>query len=84
MDAIDGKLLFRPAEAAAVLGLGRSRIFQAIRDNEIPSSRYGRARIISADALREFAERLTADADDAESDDESDDTDNDGKAGAGK
>lgn len=54
-------LLYRPEEAAAVLGLGRSTVFELLAAGEIASVRIGRARRISHAALEAFVERIYAD-----------------------
>jgi excisionase family DNA binding protein len=48
-------------DAAQVLGgLGRTKIFELVASGELPSVRVGRRRLVRADALREFAERLAS------------------------
>lgn len=51
------RMAYRPNEAAAVIGLSRDMIYAAIRDGELRSLKIGGARLITADALREFVAR---------------------------
>lgn len=52
----EAKLAYRPNEAARATGLGRDTIFKAIRDGSLRSLKIGGARLITADALREWLE----------------------------
>ena len=52
------KLLLSPGEAAAVLGIGRSRVFELMRDRELLSVRIGRSRRVPVAAIRSYVERL--------------------------
>jgi excisionase family DNA binding protein len=52
------QLLYRPADAAKVLGLSRSFIYERIADGSLESLRCGGARLIPADALQSWIERL--------------------------
>ena len=58
------KLLLTPREAAAVLGIGRSKLYELLQAGQIPSVRIGKCRRIPAAALRELVERLSSAADD--------------------
>jgi excisionase family DNA binding protein len=51
-------LLLRPEEAAAVLRVGRTRVFELIRSGELRSVKIGHLRRVSATALAEFVARL--------------------------
>lgn len=51
-------LLLRPEEAARVLGVGRSTLFELLRSGALRSVKVGRCRRISANALAEFVESL--------------------------
>ena len=51
------RMAYRPNEAARVIGLSRDVIFKAIRDGSLRSLKVGGARLITADALREFVAR---------------------------
>jgi excisionase family DNA binding protein len=58
------KLLLTPREAAAVLGIGRSKLYELLQAGQIPSVRIGKCRRVPAAALRELVERLSSAADD--------------------
>jgi excisionase family DNA binding protein len=48
------KLLVTPSEAAALLGVGRTRIYDLIARRIIPSVRIGRSLRVPADALQKW------------------------------
>jgi len=48
------KLLVRPDEAAATLGVGRTRIYQLLAIGALPSVRVGRSVRVPMNALREW------------------------------
>ena len=48
------KLLARPDEAAATLGVGRTRIYQLLATGALPSVRVGRSVRVPMDALRDW------------------------------
>lgn len=52
------QLMYRPAEAAHVLGLGRTAVFGLIKSGRLRSIKLGGARLISANALRAFVREL--------------------------
>lgn len=52
------KLLLTPAEAADLLGLGRSTIYELMAAGDLESLCIGRARRIPHDALAAYIERL--------------------------
>jgi excisionase family DNA binding protein len=52
------QLMYRPAEAARVLGLGRTAVFGLIKSGQLRSIKLGGARLISASALRAFVREL--------------------------
>lgn len=52
------KLLYRPAEAAIVLGISKTALYGLIRANRIRSVKDGKFRFITADALREYVRTL--------------------------
>ena len=56
------KLLLTAEEAADVLSLGRTKVFQLIGEGTLRSVRIGKCRRVPAEALREFVE-LVAGAD---------------------
>jgi excisionase family DNA binding protein len=61
------QLMYRPAEAAQVLGIGRTRVFALIKSGRLRSVKLGAARFITAEALQTFIRDLeqesTRDAD---------------------
>lgn len=59
------KLLFRPAEAATVLGISKTALYGLIRANRIRSIKDGKLRFITADALREYVRTLERDYEEA-------------------
>jgi excisionase family DNA binding protein len=52
------KLLYRPAEAATVLGISKTALYGLIRANRIRSIKDGKFRFITVDALREYVRTL--------------------------
>ena len=52
------KLFYKPNEAAQLLSQGRTKVFEAMSAGSLRSVRVGRARLIPADALLEYAEQL--------------------------
>lgn len=52
------KLLLKPEEAAELLSIGRSKIYELIGTGELASVRIGTSRRIPADALAEFVREL--------------------------
>jgi len=56
------KLLYRPKEAASVLGISRDKLYDLIRAGRLNSVKDGRARFITADALAAYVVRLEAEA----------------------
>ena len=55
-------LLVRPEDAATVLGIGRTKVYELIRSGALRSVRVGGLRRIPVAALDEFVARLEADA----------------------
>lgn len=53
----DSRMAYRPNEAARVIGLSRDLIFRAIANGSLRSMKVGGARLITADALRDYLER---------------------------
>jgi excisionase family DNA binding protein len=53
-------LLLRPEDAARVLGVSRSTVFDLIRSGRLRSVKIGHLRRVSATALAEFVARLDA------------------------
>lgn len=56
----EGKLLYRPAEAAETLGVSRARLYQLLAAGELGSVKIGVSRRIPADDLRAYVSRLRA------------------------
>ena len=54
------KLLLTPEEAARVIGLGRSKLYELLAAGQIESVHIGRCRRVPAAALIEYVERLRA------------------------
>ncbi len=54
-------LLLRPEAAAAMLGIGRSKMFELISAGTIGSVHIGRSRRVPHDALRRYVDSLCAD-----------------------
>ena len=50
------RLAYRPAEAAAVLGIGRNKLFEMIKSRELGSVKHGKTRLIPRKAIEEFLE----------------------------
>ena len=48
------KLLLKPSEAAEVLGIGRSLIYELIARREIPSVRLGRCLRVPTESLQQW------------------------------
>lgn len=56
------KLLLKPEEAGAALGLCRSKIYVLLADGTLPSIRVGRSVRVPAEALRAWVDRQTVEA----------------------
>ena len=52
------QLMYRPADAAQMLGMGRTAVFALIKSGQLRSVKLGGARLITADALRAFVREL--------------------------
>lgn len=52
------KLLYRPKEACAVLGIGRDKLYDLMRSGRLESHKDGGARLITAAALQAYVELL--------------------------
>ena len=52
------RLLYRPEEAATVLGLGRTKVYELMASGELRSVKVGGARRVSATALSDFVAEL--------------------------
>ncbi|MEN3538683.1 helix-turn-helix domain-containing protein [Microbispora sp. ZYX-F-249] len=53
------RLFYRPKDAAVVLGMSRTAVFRLIKSGELRSVKYDGYRLVPADALQEFARRLS-------------------------
>jgi excisionase family DNA binding protein len=51
-------MLLKPTEAAAVLGIGRSKLYELLQDGVLESVRIGACRRIPTEVLTEFVRRL--------------------------
>ena len=56
-----GKLLLTPEEAAELLGVGRSRVYDLMRTHLLQSVKIGRSRRVPAASLREYVAALARD-----------------------
>jgi excisionase family DNA binding protein len=54
------KLLLRPTEAAELIGIGRSKVYELLAQRELPSIRIGASIRIPVDQLRAWIERKAA------------------------
>ena len=54
------KLLLTPTEAAAALGIGRSKVYELLQAGQLQSVHIGTCRRIPADALQALVSRLRA------------------------
>ncbi len=52
------QLLYRPEDAATVLAIGRSAVYEAMRRGELESVQIGRSRRIPAVAIEAYVARL--------------------------
>ena len=51
---VNERLAYKPGEAAKVLGIGRNRVFELMKSNDLASVKYGRTRLIPREAIRRF------------------------------
>jgi excisionase family DNA binding protein len=59
------QLLYRPKEAAQVLGRSKTALYGLIRSNRIRSIKDGKFRFITAEALREYVRTIENDHEEA-------------------
>jgi excisionase family DNA binding protein len=52
------KLLLTPTEAAALLGIGRSKVYELLKTGQLPSVRIGTCRRVPAEAVQKFVANL--------------------------
>ncbi len=57
---VSPRLLYTPKQAAGALGIGRSKLYELLRDGELESIHIGSSRRIPAGALDEFIDRRRA------------------------
>jgi excisionase family DNA binding protein len=57
---VSERLAYRPNEVGPLLGLGRTAVFDEIKSGRLGSIRVGRARLIPADAIRDWIARKRA------------------------
>jgi excisionase family DNA binding protein len=55
------KLLLKPAEVCALVGVGKSKVYELLAAGVIPSVRVGKSVRIPADRLRRWVEELQGD-----------------------
>jgi len=48
------RLAYKPSDAAALLGIGRNRVFELLKSGELASVKYGRTRLIPRKAIERF------------------------------
>jgi excisionase family DNA binding protein len=56
--ADEQQLLYKPEDAAAVLGIGRSKVFELMATGALESVQIGRSRRVPRAACVEYVERL--------------------------
>jgi excisionase family DNA binding protein len=56
-------LAVSPAEAAKMLGLGKTKLYELIAANELASVKIGARRLIRVSAIEDFLNRLAAEGD---------------------
>ncbi|MBF6046415.1 excisionase family DNA-binding protein [Streptomyces sp. NRRL B-1677] len=56
------RLLYRPEEAAATLGIGRSLIYEEIRLGRLQTVRIGRRRLVPPEYVAQYVELLKREA----------------------
>ena len=55
---MEGKLLYTVTEAAQALSMGRSKVYEMVRDGVIPSVKIDGCRRVKASALMAFVESI--------------------------
>ena len=60
------RMLYRPTEAAELLGISRSRVYELMNQGAIASVSIGRCRRISSDSLATFLESISNTAGDVD------------------
>ncbi len=59
---MNGQLLLRPEQAAQILNIGRSKVYELILSGGLPSIRVGRCRRIPTSALTTWIDEQVANA----------------------
>ncbi|CAM5661614.1 helix-turn-helix domain-containing protein [Streptomyces hirsutus] len=59
------RVLYRPEEAAAALGIGRSLVYEEIRLGRLQTVRIGRRRLIPPEYIAQYVELLKREAENA-------------------
>ena len=54
------RLAVSPAEAARLLGLGKTKLYELIATNELASIKIGARRLIRVSAIEDFLDRVAA------------------------
>ena len=57
------KLLLTPEEAAEILGIGRTKLYELLSTRRLPSVRIDGSRRVASEALVDFVRRLSEDGD---------------------
>ena len=57
-----GARLIRPEQAAALLGIGRTKLYELMARGELESVTIDRRRLVPVDAVEEFVQRLRVSA----------------------
>lgn len=60
MITLSPKLAYSTEDACEALSIGRTQLFDLLREGEIKSVKIGRRRLIPVDSLREYLDRLLA------------------------
>ena len=58
---VEDRLAVSVKEAAQIIGIGRTRLYELLNSGELPSIRIGFRRLIKIEALRDFLGRLEND-----------------------
>lgn len=54
-------LAYSPTEASQLLGLGRTKVFELLKNGTLKSFKYGSRRLITLDAIKECLKALGGD-----------------------
>jgi excisionase family DNA binding protein len=57
---VEQRVAYKPHEAARLLGVGRDKVFDLIRDGELASFKTGKYRLIPSQAIADFIARKLA------------------------